>query len=277
MKSSSVIKGGVIVCVILIAATLVSSLYTNRSSSPKPVSSVSFEEAQSPVTQKEKKEKKQKKEKKSKKSNGEATTVTEAETARPAPVYLGEDYDYAQTFENCAFIGNSRIEDFRNYGIAGHVFASVGLTVDKVFTSKSSGSSRVIIDELYGGSYDKVFIYLGDNECGWPNLDIFTERYKKVVDAVLDRQPSAQVYIVSILPISQHASSTNKNGCTNENIKAANAHLMQLAQEEGVTYLDVASHIMTGSGTLPDEAANDGIHLNKKYCTIWASYIVNYM
>ena len=82
------------------------------------------------------------------------------------------DMDYS-CFDDCAFIGNSRVLDLKNYGLAENVYASVGLTVDTVFTEKASGSSVVIIDELKGKHFKKVFLMFGDNECGWPNTSVF--------------------------------------------------------------------------------------------------------
>ena len=128
------------------------------------------------------------------------------------------DMDYS-CFDDCAFIGNSRVLDLKNYGLAENVYASVGLTVDTVFTEKASGSSVVIIDELKGKHFKKVFLMFGDNECGWPNTSVFIKRYAKVIAAVRERVPEAEIYLQSVLPISRAADAKNEYGCNNAAMK----------------------------------------------------------
>ena len=38
-------------------------------------------------------------------------------------------------------------------------------------------------------------------------------------------------------------------------------------------YLDISSVIKDENGYLPDDAATDGIHLNKNYCDKWLQYL----
>lgn len=186
------------------------------------------------------------------------------------------DMDYS-CFDDCAFIGNSRVLDLKNYGLAENVYASVGLTVDTVFTEKASGSSVVIIDELKGKHFKKVFLMFGDNECGWPNTSVFIKRYAKVIAAVRERVPEAEIYLQSVLPISRAADAKNEYGCNNAAIKKVNEAIKQLAKDEGVHYINPAASMTDSQGFLPDEAASDGVHLRKKYCRIWLNYLADNM
>lgn len=186
------------------------------------------------------------------------------------------DMDYS-CFDDCAFIGNSRVLDLKNYGLAENVYASVGLTVDTVFTEKASGSSVVIIDELKGKHFKKVFLMFGDNECGWPNTSVFIKRYAKVITAVRERVPEAEIYLQSVLPISRAADAKNEYGCNNAAIKKVNEAIKQLAKDEGVRYINPAASMTDSQGFLPDEAASDGVHLRKKYCRIWLNYLADNM
>ncbi len=186
------------------------------------------------------------------------------------------DMDYS-CFDDCAFIGNSRVLDLKNYGLAKNVYASVGLTVDTVFTEKASGSSVVIIDELKGKHFKKVFLMFGDNECGWPNTSVFIKRYAKVIAAVRERVPEAEIYLQSVLPISRAADAKNEYGCNNAAINKVNEAIKQLAKDEGVRYINPAASMTDSQGFLPDEAASDGVHLRKKYCRIWLNYLADNM
>ena len=196
----------------------------------------------------------------------EIKTTTKATTA-----HAKGDYSY---FDNCAFVGNSRVLDCKNYGLVDNVYAVVGLNVDTVFTKSVSGSNVPVIDELNGKHFDKIYLMFGDNECGWPNTDEFIRRYAKVVDAVHERVPEAEIYLQSILPISKKASDENNYGCNNTTINNLNKKIEKLAADKGVHYIAPAEAMRGSDGALPPEAASDGIHLKKKYCEIWLNYLI---
>ena len=52
-----------------------------------------------------------------------------------------------------------------------------------------------------------------------------------------------------------------------------NALIKDMCERKGVTYVDIASELMNEAGYLPDEASNDGIHINKIYCRKWLKYL----
>lgn len=199
------------------------------------------------------------------------SALVQASTASPSTIHVTDDFS---SLDNSVFIGNSRVIALKNYGLAKNVYAVVGLNVDTIFTKSVSGSTVPVIDELNGKDYEKVFIMLGDNECGWPNKNIFIDKYAKVIDAVKERIPDAEIYLQSVLPVSNEASATSQFGCTNENINALNVKIEQLAADEGIHYINPASALKGPDGALPDNAASDGIHLNKSYCKIWLTYII---
>lgn len=190
----------------------------------------------------------------------------------PVETMTYREMDYS-CFDDCAFIGNSRVLDLKNYGLAENVYASVGLNVNTVYTTKASGSDVPIIDELNGKHFSKVFLMFGDNECGWPNTSVFISKYAGIIDAVRERVPEAEIYIQSVLPISRAADARNEYGCNMQAINKINEALKQLAADEGVHYINVAASMTDSEGFLPDEAASDGVHLKKKYCRIWMNYI----
>ena len=199
------------------------------------------------------------------------TAAVSSSTTAASTVRIADDFS---SLDNSVFIGNSRVIALKNYGLAKNVYAVVGLNVDTIFTKSVSGSTVPVIDELNGKDYEKVFIMLGDNECGWPNKNIFIDKYAKVIDAVKERIPDAEIYLQSVLPVSNEASATSQFGCTNENINALNVKIEQLAADEGIHYINPASALKGPDGALPDNAASDGIHLNKSYCKIWLTYII---
>ncbi len=183
----------------------------------------------------------------------------------PAGMLFGDD---------CAFVGNSRMLHFKEYGLAQNVYATVGLTVDTVFTEPcQGGGSCPVIDELNGKSFKKIYLMFGDNECGWPYFSVFAEHYKAVIDAVKQRCPGAEIYLQGVLPISKSASERNEFGANNGAIEEMNVYIKELAEKEGVHYTAPGEVLKDENGCLPEEAAFDGVHMEAGYCGIWAQYL----
>lgn len=178
-------------------------------------------------------------------------------------------------FDNSVFLGNSRFISFKNYGLAKNVYSVVGLNVDTVFTKSVSGSNVAVINELNGKKYEKVILMFGDNECGWPNQNVFIDRYVKVIDAVRERIPNAEIYLHAILPVSAEASAKSDFGCNNQTINSLNIKIKQLAADKGVKFIEQPPYLKDSDGALLLQAASDGIHLNKKYSVIWLEYLAD--
>lgn len=197
-----------------------------------------------------------------------SSSAAEKSSAATSAVSENQEVDLS-CFDNTAFVGNSRFISFKNYGLAKNVYPVVGLNVDTVFTKSVAGSNVPVIDELNGKDFDKVILLFGDNECGWPNTDVFISRYAKVVAAVRERVPNAEIYLHAILPVSTEASNKNEFGVNNDRIRQVNEKIKQLAADEGIHYIEQPACLMDSTNALLPAAASDGIHLNKKYSEIW--------
>lgn len=189
-----------------------------------------------------------------------------------------EDDEY---FRDAVFIGDSRTEGFiLNNGLTAKVksFTHKGLTVDTIFTDKIinlNGNKVSIIDALKETSFSKVYIMLGINETGWIYSDLFIDKYKKVIDAVKDINPKCTIYIESIIPVTEKVSNEHQY-INNAKIKEYNSLIKEMAKEKGAYYLNVQEALVNANEVLPDEAATDGIHLNRKYCEKWMEYLKNH-
>ena len=210
------------------------------------------------------------------------------ETPAPSPLVL-EEYDYSQPapesekapedyFNDAVFIGDSRTDGLLLYsGIKGATGLSYkGLMVseleDKKVKFTVSGITDTVMGALGKAAYGKVYIMLGVNELGWYNDQKFYETYTQEVQRVKELQPGAVIYLQSILPVTR-AESDNHAYFTNENIVRYNGLIAQVAEEQQVFYLDVASALMEEDGALPEESSTDGIHLKKAYYKVWYEYL----
>lgn len=185
----------------------------------------------------------------------------------------------AESVSDTVYIGDSRTEGFiLNSGLTDvKAFTSIGMTVDSVFSKpviNMNGNIVTVIGALKQTDFNKVYIMLGINETGWAYDSVFIEKYKELIDEIQEINPNADIYIQSILPVSQNVSDTHKY-INNDKIEHYNELIQNLAQEENVHYLNVAEVMKDENGALPDEAAPDGIHLKKEYCLKWLDYIKN--
>lgn len=113
---------------------------------------------------------------------------------------------------------------------------------------------------------------LGINETGWVYSQIFQEKYGNIIDAIREINPEATIYIQEIMPVSSKVSSTHSY-ITNTKINEYNRLLQELAEDKQVYYIDTGSAVASADGSLPQDAATDGIHLVKSYCEKWLEYL----
>ena len=191
------------------------------------------------------------------------------------PVPLDTDEEYA-VFKNSLFIGDSRTEGFKLYsGVNNAIFfCAKSMTVDKIVSGekiKAQGAEQSIYEVLDGNSFEKVYIGFGLNELGWVHIENFISEYGALIDAVKTSQPDAQIYIQALLPVTKERSSRDRTN-NNEQIYWYNTNLVKLAQSKDVVYVNASEPLVDESGALKPDSTTDGIHLNSKYCKIWAKY-----
>lgn len=217
-----------------------------------------------------------------------AEETVAAETDAPEAAVSGEGYDYSAPvpeseqvtsdyFNDAVFIGDSRTEGLiLNTGLNNAIeYTHKGLMVDTVFTKpviNIDGIKVTVMDALKTTQFGKVYIMLGINETGWPYNDVFINKYAKVIDAVREINPEAQIYVQQILPVSQEVSATHSY-IKNEKIAEYNALIQEMAKEKQVYFVAAAEAVVGADGALPEDAATDGIHLKKEYCVKWLNYL----
>lgn len=200
--------------------------------------------------------------------------MKETEYAKPVLETDPVDSDY---FEDAVFIGDSRTEGMLLFtGLSDTIsYAEKGLTVDTVFTKpvvKRDGKKITVMDALRETDFKKVYIMFGINETGWAYSELFINKYSKIIDEIKDINPKAIIYIQEILPVTETVSKTHSY-ITNKKIYEFNKLLRKLANDQNVYYIDVGKAVSDNNGCLPEDAANDGIHLKKSYCIKWLDYL----
>lgn len=181
-------------------------------------------------------------------------------------------------FKDAVFIGDSRTEGFiLNNGLSSKTISYTykGLQVNTIFTDKvinMDGKKITIMDALKETSFSKAYIMLGINETGWVYNDLFIRKYSEIIDEIRKINSNCIIYVQSILPVSKKVSDEH-DYIKNSKINEYNSLLEQMSQDKNVYYINVKEAVINEEGVLPEDAATDGIHLNKIYCQKWLEYL----
>ena len=178
-------------------------------------------------------------------------------------------------FTGSAFIGNSCVERLfvQGYGLQADFLSGVGLTVHTAFTNPPARLDRPVTDLLADGrQYSRIFILFGINEVG-TDPTVFIEKYGQLIDHIKANQPSAQIYVQAILPVSRAAHERNLYLVNNDNIHMFNQLIVDMTNAKQVNFLNTYEALADAEGFLPDDASSDGIHLSKDYNQVWINYL----
>lgn len=117
-----------------------------------------------------------------------------------------------------------------------------------------------------------VVITLGVNGVSFMNEESFHSEYGKVIESIKKNSPDTKIILQSIYPVC--ASYEHQDSINNDKIKAADAWIADIAEENGCKYLNTASALVGTDGYLPETLQNgDGLHLNPDGYNIVLSYI----
>lgn len=218
-----------------------------------------------------------------KRAEREQAAQAEMNSATPTPMPDPKDIPTEgnvnnKFYKNSAFVGNSFVDGMEMYELVdgADYFARIGLNVKDALTLSTSTGSVSVIDELNSETkYNKIFLMFGENELGWNDADTFKTCYKTLINKVREYQSGAQIYLLSITPITQKVSDLNENGETKENIAVFNEKILETAKETNVNFVDLYTPLADENGNLPAEAASDGIHFNEKYYKKCLVYMQN--
>ena len=145
-------------------------------------------------------------------------------------------------------------------------FAKIGLNVTDASKVAMTNGTVPVIDELNNGKqYNRIFMMFGENELNWPSIDTFKADYAKLIKKAKRYHPSAQIYVLSVTPVSKTADAQQNEGVTKEAIESFNEQLKDIAEENNATNVELFTALSNSDGFLPEDAATDGIHFGEDY------------
>jgi len=179
------------------------------------------------------------------------------------------------SYEDTALVGNSYITSFFTYNAlpGAACYYRVGLNVNSVFEqpmTQGDDTETPVIELLKNKDFSHVIFFFGENELGWSNREAFIEEYTEVIESARSYCPDAVIYLSAIPPVSAEVSAQNENNTNNTSIQACNEEIKQIAADNDAVYVDAFSALAGDDGSLPDNAAADGIHPAEEYTQKWA-------
>lgn len=180
-------------------------------------------------------------------------------------------------FDDACFIGHSLVNGMKNaFPLSSErVFAVDGASSRSITTyskfpiQRSQGadpslpSTGTLAEALAVRKFNNVYIMFGVNEIGTAayHRQTFASNMTALVQLVRQSQPTAQIYLLSLSPVSQSCSESREN-VNRDNILNFNTALKQVAKEQKVYYLNLFDLLCDENGFLPSRfSSSDGLHL----------------
>ncbi|MDE5679867.1 MAG: hypothetical protein K2I01_05485 [Lachnospiraceae bacterium] len=192
-------------------------------------------------------------------------------------------------FGDSVFIGDSIMAGFRNYSANQETYvqniqflAEVSYGVRNALKPldssrthpKYNGEKYLVWDAIPLTGCKRAFIMLGLNDIGIWGPEKTCDKYKELIDKILENSPELEIHIVSITYTLEDA---GKDALNNVNIAAYNTLLQEMAEENGWGYLDLCTVISDGNGNLAEDYCSDGfVHLKKTAYSLWEAELINY-
>ncbi len=217
---------------------------------------------------------------------GEAETTadtadTEAETIdesidSDAVVPLQEEKVDDSYFSDAVFIGDSRMEGFRNAsGITqGDFLTSIGMAISEISNAQVSTSEGniTVYQGLSGKQYSKIYLMLGANDLGYYTWDTFLDTVESVLDQMHRLQTDAIIYVCSVIYVEEDK--TESDYVNNTNVIKVNNYLLQACEDLSYCYYLNLNEIFTdGYQELIPGASADGVHLYAEYLEQMLDYL----
>lgn len=184
-------------------------------------------------------------------------------------------------FADAVFIGDSRMEGFRNQsGITqGQFLTGVGMDVNNIFTQQYIhlyNEQITVYQALINTNYKKVYVMLGTNDLGEPDFNDFKENYRTCLGEIKKLLPGDVImYVISVAYV-EEAKVEDTTYVNNQNIDAVNEKILELCEEEGYYYVNINEVLSDGNHSLLEGATSDGVHMYDTYCKIWLDYLRNH-
>lgn len=120
----------------------------------------------------------------------------------------------------------------------------------------------------------RLFMMTGVNDLIFVKPKELLVNYRKILDQLQRECPNTEVFVQSILPVNNKV---RQNGISNEDILQANQTIVKMAEERGMTYINLHTLLCDESGRLASKYTYDGIHLKGEAYLLWKNAILPFL
>ncbi|PRY51475.1 lysophospholipase L1-like esterase [Arcticibacter pallidicorallinus] len=131
------------------------------------------------------------------------------------------------------------------------------------------------LDDILVQRPRKIFIAIGVNDIkrGTP-VEVIARNYERIIRKVQKEQPKTQLYLQSVLPVTESVLADIYNNIRNNRIMVLNALMKDLCVKYRVTYVDLYNNVFKDeNGQLFRSLTTDGLHLQPEAYVLWANYL----
>ena len=165
-------------------------------------------------------------------------------------------------YRDAALVGDSLADDARGYNwLSDAVIAKIGARalVDSPLLDDVEARQPAVIFLTFG--MNDVEVYGG-------KVDIFTSRYRAVIERLMASCPDSAIYVETVFPVTDRVRANKPNY---QYVDLYNTELAALCEELGVPLLD-ASFILVQR---PELYEQDGIHMKRSGYPLWLTYLAD--
>ena len=193
----------------------------------------------------------------------------------PPPTLLGETEDMGQEYlDSIVFYGDSNTNRFRLAEIfeGGYWTTQVWTPMSGTLTLNRWDVDKIVYPETWTEidvteameikKPEYLLINLGTNGVSFMDEEYFKSEYTEMVEALKEACPETKIMLSSLYPVA--LSYPYQDDINNGKLAAASGWIYEIAEEQGVRYIDLASAVEDENGDLPETShIGDGYHLSK--------------
>lgn len=180
------------------------------------------------------------------------------------------------------FIGDSVMQGVNNYEVFpdAEFLTKVGLNIysliyDSNFMTKDGEVN--VENALQTMEVKNVFYMIGSNEIEWMDTENILHYNKEFIEILRKYNKDIKIYAISVPPI-RHQYEVLVPDVTQEKIDAYNVKLKALCEEEGISYIDIATPMKGKDGYLKKSySESDGMHWKELGCKAFRKCIKEYL
>lgn len=209
--------------------------------------------------------------------------------AEPIDITELTDEQLSEYYGDSVFIGDSIMEGFRLYSVRQDTFphdiqflTAISYSAHNAMRSvegnhphpEYQGKKYHLWDVLPLLDKKRAFILLGTNDLVSYGPEANRDKYKELIDKILETSPDMEIHIVSV----PYTVKGKEKGCLyNPNIDIYNSLLQEMAAENGWGYIDLCTVISDGEGNLEAGYSSDNfVHLKTSAYALWEDELIHY-